>query len=196
MRGTQSGWPCEREPAAWSKLDKYPAAAAWGYETVQTISDSSGRPAFFRGYFSASVVDGLRGHDVQVAPPNKGPCIAVDYSKGKSGRARRLRVRAMCALALRRLLWPLSVHCCNICLTRFAAPSSTDGRAFSDLSDFSPGPRLQDADSTLEATAGAFGRLFQKPEQFKAGCAICVLLEDQLLTNTQVRLPCKACCVC
>jgi hypothetical protein len=53
----------------------------------------------------------------------------------------------------------------------------------------------QDSESSLESISAAFGRLFPKQDQFKAGCAISVLLEDRLLTNTQVGMVELACIV-
>lgn len=44
---------------------------------------------------------------------------------------------------------------------------------------------LKDAESSLENVFAAFGKLFAKSEHFRAGCAICILLADHLLTNTQ-----------
>jgi hypothetical protein len=46
----------------------------------------------------------------------------------------------------------------------------------------------QDEDSSLEATANAFEGCFKKGDRFRIGCAVCMLLQDQLLSRTQVGL--------
>lgn len=44
----------------------------------------------------------------------------------------------------------------------------------------------QDEDSPLESTVSTYQRSFQKTEQFRVGCALCALVQDQLLTSIQV----------
>jgi hypothetical protein len=41
----------------------------------------------------------------------------------------------------------------------------------------------------LESAANNFHREFARNDYFKLGCALCVLLKDQLLTRTQVLTP-------
>lgn len=51
----------------------------------------------------------------------------------------------------------------------------------------SPVLRIQVDGSSLESVASDFHRTFARNDYFKLGCALCVLLKDQLLTRTQVR---------
>ena len=44
---------------------------------------------------------------------------------------------------------------------------------------------LKESTKSFEAIALTFYKHFGKPEQFKAGCVICMLIEDNLLTQTQ-----------
>mmetsp|Transcript_91518 Transcript_91518/g.262082 ORF Transcript_91518/g.262082 Transcript_91518/m.262082 type:complete len:424 (-) Transcript_91518:42-1313(-) len=44
---------------------------------------------------------------------------------------------------------------------------------------------LKESNKPFENIAQSFYRSFPKPEQFKVGCVICMLLQDQLLTQTQ-----------
>jgi len=44
---------------------------------------------------------------------------------------------------------------------------------------------LKESGKPFESIAQSFYRAFPKPEQFKVGCVICMLLQDQLLTQTQ-----------
>mmetsp|Transcript_81782 Transcript_81782/g.227696 ORF Transcript_81782/g.227696 Transcript_81782/m.227696 type:complete len:430 (-) Transcript_81782:100-1389(-) len=44
---------------------------------------------------------------------------------------------------------------------------------------------LKEANKPFESIATSFYKSFPKSEQFKVGCAICMLLQDQLLTQTQ-----------
>ena len=44
---------------------------------------------------------------------------------------------------------------------------------------------LKESTKSFEAIALSFYKHFGKPEQFKAGCVICMLIEDNLLTQTQ-----------
>mmetsp|Transcript_87615 Transcript_87615/g.209412 ORF Transcript_87615/g.209412 Transcript_87615/m.209412 type:complete len:418 (-) Transcript_87615:62-1315(-) len=44
---------------------------------------------------------------------------------------------------------------------------------------------LKEPNKPFEAIAMQFYKLFAKPDQFKAGCVICMLLQDKLLTQTQ-----------
>lgn len=44
----------------------------------------------------------------------------------------------------------------------------------------------QDEDDILENVAQKFHRVFVRNEHFKVGCALCILLCDNLLTRTQV----------
>ncbi|CAN0473352.1 unnamed protein product, partial [Laminaria digitata] len=45
---------------------------------------------------------------------------------------------------------------------------------------------VQDEDDILENVAQKFHRIFTRNEHFKVGCALCILLCDNLLTRTQV----------
>lgn len=45
---------------------------------------------------------------------------------------------------------------------------------------------LQDEDDILENVAQKFHRTFTRNDHFKVGCALCILLGDNLLTRTQV----------
>jgi hypothetical protein len=45
----------------------------------------------------------------------------------------------------------------------------------------------QEDDKPLEQVASAFLRSFSKNDHFKVGCTICILLQDNLLTSSQVR---------
>lgn len=45
---------------------------------------------------------------------------------------------------------------------------------------------VQEDDKPLEQVAVAFQRTFTKNDHFKVGCTICVLLQDNLLTSSQV----------
>lgn len=44
----------------------------------------------------------------------------------------------------------------------------------------------QEDDKPLEQVASAFLRTFTKNDHFKLGCSICILLQDNLLTGSQV----------
>mmetsp|Transcript_27593 Transcript_27593/g.62809 ORF Transcript_27593/g.62809 Transcript_27593/m.62809 type:complete len:422 (-) Transcript_27593:47-1312(-) len=44
---------------------------------------------------------------------------------------------------------------------------------------------LKECGKPFESIAQSFYRSFPKPEQFKVGCVVCMLLQDQLLTQTQ-----------
>lgn len=46
----------------------------------------------------------------------------------------------------------------------------------------------QDKDDILENVAQKFHRIFTRNDHFKVGCALCILLCDNLLTRTQVWL--------
>lgn len=46
---------------------------------------------------------------------------------------------------------------------------------------------VQDEDDILENVAQKFHRIFTRDDHFKVGCALCILLCDNLLTRTQVR---------
>lgn len=46
---------------------------------------------------------------------------------------------------------------------------------------------MQDEDDILENVAQKFHRIFTRNDHFKVGCALCILLCDNLLTRTQVR---------
>lgn len=46
----------------------------------------------------------------------------------------------------------------------------------------------QEDDKPLEQVSAAFLRTFTKNDHFKVGCTICILLQDNLLTSSQVRL--------
>lgn len=46
---------------------------------------------------------------------------------------------------------------------------------------------IQDEDDILENVAQKFHRIFTRNDHFKVGCALCILLCDNLLTRTQVR---------
>lgn len=45
----------------------------------------------------------------------------------------------------------------------------------------------QDEASPIEASLAAFQRQFARQDQFRLGCGLCILLQDQLLTRAQVR---------
>ena len=45
-------------------------------------------------------------------------------------------------------------------------------------------------DRPLEHAASTFHRTFTKSDHFKVGCAVCILLQDNLLTPAQVRFQC------
>lgn len=45
---------------------------------------------------------------------------------------------------------------------------------------------FQDEDDILENVAHKFHRIFTRNDHFKVGCALCILLSDNLLTRTQV----------
>lgn len=56
----------------------------------------------------------------------------------------------------------------------------------------------QEDDKALDQVASAFLRTFTKNDHFKLGCSICILLQDNLLTSSQVtrssdRLSCTTC---
>ena len=44
---------------------------------------------------------------------------------------------------------------------------------------------LKEPNKPFEQIAQTFYRSFTKPDQFKAGCVICMLIQDNLLTQTQ-----------
>lgn len=46
---------------------------------------------------------------------------------------------------------------------------------------------LQDEDDILDNVAQKFHRTFTRNDHFKVGCALCILLCDNLLTRTQVK---------
>lgn len=50
---------------------------------------------------------------------------------------------------------------------------------------------VQDEDDILENVAQKFHRIFTRNDYFKVGCALCILLCDNLLTRTQVSDTCK-----
>ena len=43
---------------------------------------------------------------------------------------------------------------------------------------------LKEPNKPFEQIAQTFYRSFTKPDQFKAGCVICMLIQDNLLTDT------------
>lgn len=45
---------------------------------------------------------------------------------------------------------------------------------------------MQEDDKPLDQVASAFLRTFTKNDHFKLGCSICILLQDNLLTGSQV----------
>ena len=45
---------------------------------------------------------------------------------------------------------------------------------------------IQEDDKPLEHVIGTFLRTFTKNDHFKVGCTICILLQDDLLTSSQV----------
>ena len=47
----------------------------------------------------------------------------------------------------------------------------------------------QDDKQSLESAEAQFNRAFSKQDQFKVGCTLCTLLQDRLLTKTQVKTP-------
>lgn len=61
-------------------------------------------------------------------------------------------------------------------------PVSPYGDSNADLH----GRSSQDGDDILESVAQKFHRIFTRGEHFKVGCALCILLHDNLLTRTQV----------
>jgi len=57
----------------------------------------------------------------------------------------------------------------------------------------------QDEGSPIETSLAAFQRQFAKQDQFRLGCGLCILLQDQLLTRAQVGamwgMPCVSICL-
>lgn len=95
----------------------------------------------------------------------------------------RLCHSACCALPS----YPLRISLCSPNSEYCFIPCRSDATPF--LHPSSLCVRVQDGEGSLDTVSSAFARLFPKPEQFKAGCAISVLLEDNLLTNTQAGIP-------
>ena len=48
---------------------------------------------------------------------------------------------------------------------------------------------IQEDDKPLDQVTGTFLRTFTKNDHFKVGCTICILLQDNLLTSSEVRVP-------
>lgn len=46
---------------------------------------------------------------------------------------------------------------------------------------------LQEDDKALESVTSSFLKTYTKNDHFKVGCTICILLQDNLLTSSQVR---------
>jgi len=55
------------------------------------------------------------------------------------------------------------------------------------VADSPASPHLQDEEVPLDNISQSFQKAFPKADHFRAACAVCMLLEDNLLTAAQVR---------
>lgn len=79
------------------------------------------------------------------------------------------------------------------CWGRTTKPAGTSTARLDRRTAHPPPKKKQDETSPIETSLAAFQRQFAKQDQFRLGCGLCILLQDQLLTRAQV---CMCACAC